>query len=66
MKYLVALMIWSLVNMPITFIAYKHDVNFEFSLIYFIGLFILIIYGIVETRIKLNSINYKSVIDKKD
>ena len=49
MKYLIVLLIWCLINFPITFIGWNLKANmFHLSLFFFIGFFIIIIFGGIE------------------
>ena len=52
MNYLERILIWCMINIPLTFIAFRLNKNFLFSIIFFIGFFIILIFGVLEIKKK--------------
>ena len=48
MNYLKIALVWCFINFPVSFIAYKIDKNFYFSMLFLIGFFIILCFGFYE------------------
>jgi hypothetical protein len=51
-EFYTSLMIWCLVNIPATFIFYNYHVGLFGSAIFFLGCFILLIFGVIISNKK--------------